>query len=104
MILHSSPLARKLSDSNLIKEAKDHIHFLHHELLDCDHIGLNYVIENHDITLRIPEGAVAKGEMVHFELGVATYGPFIFPKSTQLISPILWIRVLEEGIKMKKNY
>ena len=45
---------------------------------------------DHDFTLRIPKGAVAEGEMVHFEIAVAMYGPFNLPEGTKLISSILW--------------
>ena len=79
-----------------MKTAKDHIPFLYYGRLDCDHYGLEYAIEEHDITLGIPEGAVAEGEKVHFEVGVAMYGPFIFPKNTQPISPILWLYASED--------
>ena len=51
---------------------------------------------DHDITLRIPEGAVAEGEKVHFEVGVTMYGPLIFPENTQPISPILWLYASED--------
>lgn len=39
---------------------KAHIPFTHHHILQCDHTGLKYTFEDHDITLIIPEGAVAK--------------------------------------------
>ena len=58
----------------------------------------------HDITLRIPEGALAKGEKVHFEIGVAMYGPFMFPENTKPISPILWLCKLEESVELKKPF
>ena len=83
---------------------KDTLPFLHYERLDCDHNGLDHVNEDHDITLRIPEGAVAEGEKVHFEVGVAMYGPFTFPENTQPISPILWLHLLEEDIKLSKYF
>ena len=78
------------------------IPFLHHKQLQCDHNGCNYTIEGHDITVRIPEGAVAEGEKIHFEVGVAMYGPFIFPDNTQPISPILWLRQLEGGTQLRR--
>ena len=86
--------------------AKDEatITFLHHHMLECDLSGQDYTIEDHDITLRIPEGAVAEGEKVHLEVGVAMYGPFIFPENTQPISPILWLCLLEEGVQLKKPF
>ena len=62
------------------------------------------MIEDHDITLRIPKGAVAEGEKVHFEVGVAVYGPFYLPGNTQPISPILWLHQLEEDIKLNKRF
>ena len=78
--------------------------FLDYQMLECDYSGLRYTNVDHDITLRIPEGAVAKGEKIHFEVGIAMYGPFIFPKNTQPISPILWLCLLEEDIKLKKPF
>ena len=37
-------------------------------------------------------------------LGVATYGPFIFPENTQPISPTLWLCLLEEDVELKKPF
>ena len=85
------------------KAAKDQIPFLYYGRLDCDHYGLADVIEDHDITLRIPEGAVAEGEKIHFEVGVAMYGPFIFPENTQPISPILWLYASED-VRINKYF
>ena len=78
--------------------------FLHHHLLECDSTGNEWINMEHDITLRIPEGAVAEGEKIHFEIGVAMYGPFIFPDNTRPISPILWLCLLEESIVLKKPF
>ena len=83
---------------------KDCIRFLHFKSLDVNHNGLEYVIDNHDITLGIPEGAVAEGEKVHFEVGVAMYGPFIFPENTQPISPVLWLYASEDVRMMNKYF
>ena len=85
-----------------LKKAKDCIQFLYYERCDCDHNGLNYVIEGHDITLTIPEGAVAEGEKVHFEVGVAMYGPFHRQANIQPVSPILWFHIVE-GVKLNKQ-
>ena len=41
---------------------------------------------------------------MHFEVGVAMYGPFIFPENTQPISPILWLCLLEEDAELKKPF
>ena len=71
-------------------------------MLECDCSGHEYTNVDHDITLRIPEGAVAEGEKIHFEVAVTMYGPFIFPENTQPISPILWLCLLEEDAKLRK--
>ena len=65
-------------------EKTAHVPFLDHQMLEIDCAGQEYTnnIIDHDITLKIPEGAVAKGEKIHFEVGVAMYGPFIFPENT----------------------
>ena len=47
---------------------------------------------------------MAEGEKIHFEIGVAMYGPFIFPENTQPISPILWLCIEEENIELKKSF
>ena len=73
-------------------------------MLECDFNGREYTNVDHDITLRIPEGAVAKGEKIHFEVGVAMYGPFTFPDNTQPISPILWLCVLEGDARLRKPF
>ena len=85
-------------------EQTANVPFLDHRLLECDCAGREYTNVDHDITLRIPEGAVAEGEKVHFEVGVAMYGPFIFPENSQPISPILWLCLLEEDVELKKPF
>ena len=68
------------SQSRYFNEAKSqaNIPFLHHQVLNCDSSGQKLHIEDHDITLTIPEGAVAKGEKLYLEVGVTMYGPFVF--------------------------
>ena len=73
-------------------------------MLEVDFSGQEYTNVDHDFTLRIPEGAVAEGEKVHFEVGVAMYGPFTFPENTQPISPILWLCVLEGDPQLRKPF
>ena len=72
--------------------------------MECNCDGITYTIEDHDITLRIPEGAVEQGKVVHFDIGVAMYGPFIFPEDSQPISPIVWLCQLEEDVELKKPF
>ena len=77
--------------------------FLDHQMLECDSNGREYTNVDHDITLRVLEGALAEGEKVHFEVAIAMYGPFNFPENAMLISPILWLCLLEEDAKLKKS-
>ena len=103
---HKATMEGKSFQSAYFSEAEKraHIPFVHHNLLECDHDGLEYTIEHHDITLRIPEGAVAKGEMIHFEIGVALYGPFNFPEKAEPVSPIIWLCVQEKSAILKKPF
>ena len=82
--------------------------FLFHKIIDVNHKGLEYTTEDHDITIRIPEGAVPKGRTFHFEIGVTTYGPFNFPEGTRPISPIVWVCIMEENVinfhQLKKKF
>ena len=83
-------------------ESKAQVPFLDHHVLECDSSGKVYTNTEHDITLRVPEGAVAAGEKIRLEVGVAMFGPFNFPDGTQPISPILWLCPLEENVQLKK--
>ena len=78
--------------------------FIYHCVQECDNYGLNYSIEDHQITLKVPEGAIAKGEKLHFEIGVTLYGPFNFPIDSQPISPIVWLCIVEENAKLYKPF
>ena len=62
--------------------------------LQCDSNGIEYTIEEYDITLRIPKGAVSEDQVIHFEIGIsmASHGPFTFPDNTQPISPLCFRR------------
>ena len=57
---------------------------------------MEHTLVDHGITLTIPEGAVPIGKMIHIEMAVTLYGPFIFPSGTRPISPILWLCPQEE--------
>ena len=83
-------------------EGRAGVTFLDHQMLECDCAGREYTNADHDITLRIPKGAVAEGEKVHLEVAITMYGPFIFPENTKLISPVLWLCLLEEDTKLRK--
>ena len=85
-------------------EKKAQVPFLHHIMLESTCDDLEYIIADHDITIRIPKGAVPYGKKIHLEIGVALYGPFYFPENTQPISPILWICLLEEDTNLMKPF
>lgn len=72
------------------------VQFLYHEIVKCDYECLVHTIHGHDITVRIPGGAVAMGDQIYLEIAVAMYGPFEFLKHTRPISPILWLCFVEE--------
>ena len=78
--------------------------FMHHQLVECDCNGQEYTVVDHDITLKIPQGAVPEGQTIHFEIAVAMYGPFTFPNNTRPISPILWLCIMEEDFELKKPF
>lgn len=80
------------------------VSFLHHGVLKCDSRGQQHTIIDHDITLRIPEGAVVEGKTIHFEIGVVMYGSFVFPEKTRPISPVVWLCILEEDAELKKSF
>ena len=81
-------------------EEKTQVPFLYSHLLTCDNNGLEFTIAEHDITLRIPKGAVSVDATIHLEIGVAMYGPFNFVK-TRPISPIFWLCIREDA-KLQK--
>ena len=82
-------------------EKKAQVLFLCYRLLECDHHGKEYTVEDHDITIRIPIGAIPKEKKIHLEVAVAMYGPFKFVGNVQPISPILWLCLEENSILSK---
>ena len=72
--------------------------------MECSHYGLEHTITGHNITLRIPEGAVGKEAKLSLEVGVLMFGPFVFPENTQPISPILWFCPAEIDYQLKKPF
>lgn len=71
------------------------------EVLICDCTGREYWNPEHDILLRIPEGAIPPGIIAHLKVAVTLYGPFHFPEGSCPISPILWL-CFKESISLKK--
>jgi hypothetical protein len=65
---------------------------------------LVYTINEHDITIRFPFGAIDVGETLQFEVGVTMFGPFKFLDDIRPISPILWLCPLNESIRLRKPF
>ena len=56
-----------------------------------DSLGLEHKINGYDITIRVPEGSVSKGQTVHLKVGAVLTGPFRSSSGKRPISPILWL-------------
>ncbi|MCG8623609.1 MAG: hypothetical protein MJE68_16655, partial [Proteobacteria bacterium] len=69
--------------------------------MTCDFSGYKYHNCDHDITLKIPDGAIPPGMVIHVEVAVALYGPFQFPDGLCPISPILWL-CIQENVELRK--
>ena len=82
---------------------KAQVPFVYHHWLECNHSSVEHTIKDHDITLRIPEGAVPVGKTVNIEIGVTMYGPFTYPENRRPISPIVWL-CIEDDIKLNKPF
>ena len=102
-MFHQAQRVQK-SESFCYAEERAEIPFLHHQVLECNYMGLEHPVSDHDITLRVPKGAVPEGEAIHFEIGVTMYGPFSFPENTRPISPIIWLCLLEEDYELQKEF
>ena len=74
---------------NKINNTGTGVHFFYQRTLECGNAGLDHTIHGHNITIRIPEGAVPPGEKLHIQVGVTMFGPFIFPDNFSPISAIL---------------
>ena len=51
----------------------------------------------HGITLIVPEGAVPDRKSIHIQVGVALYGPFVWPKHGNIVSPIVGLCMVQPG-------
>ena len=90
--------------SKHFREAKKKalVPFLYERVLECNSSGLKHTVTDHDITIRIPKGAVPKEKKIHLEVGIALFGPFNFPENTHPISPIVWLCIIEENVELQK--
>ena len=64
--------------------------------------GKTFTCLDHDITIKVPPGAIHGRDQVEIEVGVLLHGPFVFPDGIKPISPILWICAKPE-IKFQKS-
>ena len=78
--------------------------FLHHQTLELSSSGHEYTNPDYDISVKVPQGAVAEGEFIHIEVAVALYGPFVLQGITRQISPIIWVCIMEENALLKKPF
>lgn len=65
--------------------------------MECDCKGQIYDINEHNITVDIPQDAITEGKIIKLEIGVAINGPFKFPENTRPISPILCLEFFGES-------
>ena len=70
--------------------------FVDAHVIECDSNVQEYTIIDHDVTIRIPPGAISGEVKVWLEAAVMMYGPFQFDSNMQAISLILWLCLLEE--------
>ena len=56
----------------------------------------------HDVSIRIPKGAIPEGSTFRIEFGIALYGPFYYPGNSKAISPIILLRVFPDNVGISK--
>lgn len=65
------------------------------ERFPCDYHGTEYHNEAHGVHIVFPQGAVPEGVTVTIELDIMLNGPFNFPDNVKVVSPILWVCVVD---------
>ena len=56
-----------------------------------DHCGGTLIIEEHDVTITVPELAVSRGEEVEIQAVASLIGPYKLPNDYKAISVFVWI-------------
>ena len=56
-----------------------------------DHRGGEMIIEEHDVTITVPELAISEGDEVEFQAIVSLTGPYQLPDGYDLVSALVWI-------------
>ena len=67
-------------------------------LSHCTHTGRHYYDDANDLSLDIPEGAIPTGEDITIDIGVALYGPFLYPEGLRPVSPVFWFCVRDREL------
>ena len=67
------------------------VEFWDQKVIPCTSKGVDFNFEQYDIALHVPEGAVAKGELVDIQLSVVSRARFSYPASMKIISPVIWL-------------
>ena len=57
----------------------------------CTHYGQRIEIQDHDVIVTIPKGAIEKGYIVEIEVAASLFGSYEFPKGFSRASPYVWI-------------
>lgn len=86
-----SPIAEVSQSVQDIPEPPPGVTFLDQKMIPCTGKGVDFNFEQYDIALRVPEGAVAKGEKVDIQLGVVSHARFSYPDKMKIVSPVVWL-------------
>ena len=72
-------------------------------LENCTSAGRVYEDKINGFALSIPQRAIAEGESLTIDIGVAMYGPFAYPQGLRRVSPVFWMCVRgDESYQFKK--
>ena len=67
------------------------VSFLDQKVIPCTSKGIDFNLEQYDIALHVPEGAVSNGEQIEIQLGVVSYARFSYPDNVKIVSPVIWL-------------
>ena len=60
------------------------------------HKGGYYCNDHNDFVMEIPGGAIPEGERITIDIGVALYGPFLYPEDLKPVSPVFWLCICDQ--------
>ncbi|XP_065886216.1 uncharacterized protein [Dysidea avara] len=58
---------------------------------DCNYYGQRIKIQDHNVTVNIPKGAIEKDYTVEVKVAASLFGSYVFPKGLSRASPYVWI-------------